>query len=111
MPFQLTQTREIRRDIQILQPRTDGTSGNVKVTLKVKLRMLTQDELDSCQNDLEVVDKALVCGYDILDLDGNEVPQDMTKQLLLEETTAVTAIAREVYDFRLKNFRRDGKGI
>jgi len=104
--YVVTQEQTYTRHIKVKKPKDDGTPGEIKSTLKVKLRMLPQDQMEACQNDAEICAATLIEGYDILDLDKNEVPPELTREILLQDAVAITAIAREVLEVtRLKNFR------
>ncbi len=106
MPYRTTTNRLYTREIKVDQPRTDGGSGYVTSTLKVQLRMLEQPEQKKCKDDDALVQAALVKGIDIEDADENPIPDDKTREVLLLDPVAVTAIAREIVEVsRLKNFQ------
>lgn len=108
MGYQVTTKRRFIRKISVLTPRAneEGESpGNRKQELKCELEMPEPDKLEACKNDREIAELVLVRGFDILDADKQPVPDEITRDILLLDGQAITAIAREVSQLRVKNFQ------
>lgn len=108
MGYQVTTQRKFIRKIPVLTPRenVDGESpGNKKQILKCELIMPDPDQLEACKDDRAIAELVLVRGFDIFDSDNQPVPDDQTREILLRDGQAITAIARVVSRLRVDNFQ------